>query len=227
MTTNQPPDPRTQPAPPVTTPAPATGPPARPVDLAHPVAGAVESPEAVSQRELQRRRELNRFRGLNLGAACFGWLVVIGIAALLTAILSATGAAIALTQSGVVNNGTALTVTGAVLLLVVLAIAYYTGGYVAGRLSRFSGAVQGIGVWVIGVLVTVALAIAGAIAGAKYNVLDQLRLPTIPVNGQTFAGGAAVALVIIAVVTLLAAVLGAMTGLRYHHRVDRAIVRAG
>ena len=231
MTTNEPygrPD--------VVPPAPALSPPIAdppapaPAQPARAEAGVVAADE-VSRRDDLRRRDLNRFRGFNLGAALFGWLVVIGIAALLTAILGATGAAITLTNGSlshgsITNNTLALTTAGAVLLLVVLAIAYFTGGYVAGRLSRFAGGIQGFGVWVIGLLVTVGLAIAGAVAGAKYNVLDQLRLPSIPVNGQSFATGAAVALAIIALVTLLAAVLGGVAGLRYHHRVDRAIERA-
>ncbi len=180
-------------------------------------------PDNVSNSERKRRRELTRLRGLNLGAAFFGWLIVVGIAALLAAVLSAAGAEIALTQTSVANHPAVLSVSGAVLLLIVLLIAYYTGGYVAGRLSRFSGAVQGFGVWVIGLVVTIALGIVGALAGSKYNVLGQLSLPSIPVNGQSFATGAGIAVVAIVVLTLVAAVLGGVVGLRYHHRVDRAL----
>ncbi|MDQ6857268.1 MAG: hypothetical protein M3Z57_09370 [Candidatus Dormibacteraeota bacterium] len=245
MTTNDPYAGRTEPVPPPRTvePAPAPVEPRAPAPVEAPPArssGAVVARDEVPDRDVRQRRELNRFRGFNLGAALFGWLVVIGIAALLTAILGATGAAIALTNgsptngpltNGALTNGTianntlALTTAGAVLLLVVLAVAYFAGGYVAGRLSRFAGGIQGVGVWVIGLLVTVGLAIGGAVAGAKYNVLDQLRLPSIPVNGQSFASGAAIAVAIIAVVTLVAAVLGGTVGLRYHHRVDRALER--
>jgi len=39
-------------------------------------------------------RQREEFGGLNWGAAFFGWLVAIGVASLLTAILSAAGAAI-------------------------------------------------------------------------------------------------------------------------------------
>ncbi len=184
--------------------------------------GAID-PGELTRQEQERRRELSRLRGFNLGAALFGWLVVIGIAALLTAGLAATGAAIALTGDQVTKDVAALSVTGAVLLLIVLFIAYYAGGYVAGRMSRFSGATQGFGVWLIGLLVTVALAIVGALAGSQYNLLSQLRLPSVPVNGQSFAAGAAIAVVAIAVVTLAAAMLGGTMGLRYHHRVDRAL----
>ncbi len=196
----------------------------RPVERGPAAEGAVAAGESEG-RDDRRRRELNRFRGLNLGAAFFGWLVAVGIATLLTAVLGAAGAALALTQNAVANSGTAttLTIAGAVLLAVILLLAYYAGGYVAGRLSRFSGGVQGFGVWIIALLVTVALAVAGAVAGSKYNVLSQLRLPSIPVNGQSFATGGAIALVAMAILTLLAAILGGVMGLRYHRRVDRAV----
>jgi hypothetical protein len=35
-------------------------------------------------------------------------------------------------------------------------------------------------VWVIGLLVTILLAVAGVLLGAKYNVLSKLSLPHIP-----------------------------------------------
>ncbi len=191
-----------------------------------PPRGAV-SPER-NDEGTARRREISRFRGLNLGAAFFGWLVGVGMAAILTAMLSAAGAALALTKDALANTHTTttLTLTGATLLAVILLLSYYAGGYVAGRLSRFSGAVQGVGVWVIGLVVTVGLAIAAAAAGTKYNVLGQLRLPSIPVSGQSFAPGGAIVLAAVAVLTLVAAMLGGVVGLRYHHRVDRALRRS-
>jgi hypothetical protein len=67
-------------------------------------------------------------------------LVAIGIAALLTALLSAAGTAIGLTEVTETDTEVspeALSVAGAVLILVVLAISYFAGGYVAGRMSRF------------------------------------------------------------------------------------------
>src|SRR4051794_9547095 len=44
-------------------------------------------------------RQRDEFGGLNWGSAFFGWLVSIGVAALLIAILGAAGAAIGLTQT--------------------------------------------------------------------------------------------------------------------------------
>jgi hypothetical protein len=189
--------------------------------VAAPAGSAVAAGTRPSVEDQRRDRALRRFRGLNIGAAFFGWLVGAGMAIILAAIVAAAGAALSLTQEATLKGNVAtISVSGMVILAIILLVSYYSGGYVAGRLSRFSGATQGIGVWAIGVIVTAGLAIGALVAGSKYNVLAQLRLPSIPVNGQSFATGGAVALVVMALLMLLAAIVGALTGIRYHRRVD-------
>ena len=107
------------------------------------------------------------------------------------------------------------------MLLLVLAIAYYAGGYVAGRMSRFDGPRQGLGVWLVGLIVTVVLAVAGAVLGSKYNVLSQLKLPRIPVDEGSLTTGGLIALLAIVVVTALAAIAGGKQGTHYHRKIDR------
>ena len=171
-----------------------------------------------------QQRQRDEFGGLHWGAAFFGWLVAVGIATLLTALLSAAGAAVGLTeattQDAAANAGT-IGIIGGLLLLGILLVAYYAGGYVAGRMSRFSGPKQGLGVWIIALVVTVILAVAGAVLGAEYNVLSQLNLPRIPIGEGTLTTGGLIALVAIVLGTLLAAVAGGKVGTRYHRKIDR------
>jgi hypothetical protein len=172
-----------------------------------------------------RERQREEFGGVNWGASFFGWLVAVGVAALLTALLAAAGAAIGLTattESDVTSNAEELSLGGGIALLVVLMLAYYAGGYVAGRMSRFDGGRQGLGTWLIGLIVTIGLAIAAVVLGDEYNVLEQLNLPSLPVGDQTLATGGIVALAAIVLGTLLAAMFGGKVGERYHKRVDRA-----
>jgi hypothetical protein len=89
-------------------------------------------------------------------------------------------------------------------------------------MSRFDGGRQGLGTWVIGLIVTVGLALAAVILGDQYNVLEQLNLPSLPVGDQTLATGGIIALAAIVLATLLAAMSGGKVGERYHKRVDRA-----
>ncbi|HTE60627.1 MAG TPA: hypothetical protein VK631_09780 [Solirubrobacteraceae bacterium] len=172
--------------------------------------------------ETARARQRDEFGGVNWGASFFGWLVAVGIAALLGAILVAAGAAIGLTESDVTNAADEITLGGGIALFVVLMLAYSTGGYVAGRMSRFDGARQGLATWAIGLIVTAALALAAVIFGDEYNVLDQLNLPSVPVGGETLATGGIIALAAIVVGTVVAGLAGGKVGERYHRRVDRA-----
>jgi hypothetical protein len=172
-----------------------------------------------------RARQREEFGGINWGAAFFGWLVAVGVAVLLTGLLAAAGAAIGLTEttSDAADSASpeTLSLAGAIALLAVLAVAYYCGGYVAGRMSRFDGARQGLGAWLFGIAVTIVLALAAVILGSEYNVLEQLNLPSLPVGDSTLTTGGAIALAAVVLGTLLAAIVGGKAGERYHRKVDR------
>jgi hypothetical protein len=192
--------------------------------------GAVAEPEARRESKsptrgdvLQRQRDA--FGGFQWGADFFGWLVAVGLATLLTALLAATGAAIGLTNTNTADaadEASTIGIVGGVLLLIVLLLAYYCGGYVAGRMARFNGPRQGVGVWLIGLLVTVALAVAGVLFGAKYNVLSGLNLPRIPVDEGSLTTAGLIALAAVIVGTLLAAIAGGKAGTHFHRKIDRA-----
>jgi hypothetical protein len=172
-----------------------------------------------------------RYGGIKWGAAFFGWLSANGLAVLLVALLSAAGVALGLSQGVDTADEAAaqadtLGIGGGIAVLVVLFLAYLAGGYVAGRMSRFDGARQGLAVWLIGLVVVLLLAAAGAVLGAQYNVLQELNLPRIPVDEGTAPTAGIVTLVAIVLITLLGAVLGGKIGEHYHRKVDRAGVLA-
>jgi hypothetical protein len=77
-------------------------------------------------------------------------------------------------------------------------------------------------VWLLGLLVTVAAAVAGWIGGEQYNVYQQLHLPRIPVDEGDIATGAIITLAVVLIGTLLVAMAGGKAGARYHARVDAA-----
>src|ERR687896_2652429 len=171
-----------------------------------------------------RARQREEYGGINWGAAFFGWLVAGGMAAILLSLLSAAGAAFGLSEisdSEAEQNAETIGIVGGILLIVVLGIAYYCGGYVSGRMSRFDGGRQGLAVWALGLAVTIVLAAAGALFGAEYNVLESLNLPRIPVEEGSLTAGAAIALALVVAVTLIAAAGGGKAGERYHRKVDR------
>jgi hypothetical protein len=165
------------------------------------------------------------YGGLNWGAAFFGWLVALGIGALLTALLSAAGTAIAISEIEGAASGEDIEtvgVVGGLALLAVALIAYFAGGYVAGRMSRFDGARQGFGVWAWGVFIAIILALLGTIAGSEYNLFAGLDLPRIPVEEGDVTTGGVIVLAAVLLLTMIAAMLGGKAGEAYHRRVDAA-----
>lgn len=183
---------------------------------------AAGDPESVAAgRDRQRRA----YGGVNWGAAFFGWLVAVGVGVILTALLAAAGTAIGLTEVGVAEAAQAaetVGLAGAIALIAVALVAYFAGGYVAGRMSRFDGGRQGLAVWAVSVLVAIAFALAGVIGGAEYNVFGGLDLPRIPIDEGALTTGGAIALVTILLASLLAGMGGGKAGEGYHRRVDRA-----
>jgi MFS family permease len=180
-------------------------------------------------RDARRDHAHEKFGGMNIGAGFFGWLVAVAMTILLIsivgAVLTAIGSSTSITQSEARRQAGTIGIATAVALLVILALAYYFGGYVAGRMSRFDGARQGALVWIIGLVVTVIAAVLGAVFGSQYNLLGRVNLPRLPISADQAGTGGIIAAVAILAVTLLAAILGGKIGNHYHTRVDKAALR--
>ena len=182
-------------------------------------------------RESVMAREKEEYGGIKLGSAFFGWLTATGTAVILTALAAAAGAAFGLSGTTdareavdqAAENAETIGIVGGIVLVVVLFVAYYCGGYVAGRMARFDGAKQGLAVWLWAVVIAIVLALLGLVAGSQYNVLSQLNtFPQIPVSASDLTTGGVIALVAAAVVSLVGAVLGGIAGMRFHRKVERA-----
>ncbi|GAA4263834.1 hypothetical protein GCM10022255_111970 [Dactylosporangium darangshiense] len=192
-------------------------------------AGTVTSDRRV---DIDRPRDArDRYGGIKWGSAFFGWLTAIGTAVILTALLAAAGTAVgvatntnptaAVNQAG--QNASTVGIGGGIALLVILLIAYYCGGYVAGRMARFDGAKQGFAVWVWSIVIAAIIAVAGVLLGSKYDVLGKLNgFPRIPVNEGDLTTGGTIALIVAVIAALVGAVLGGRAGMRFHRHVDNA-----
>ncbi|MFE7845589.1 hypothetical protein ACFUTX_10425 [Microbacterium sp. NPDC057407] len=183
-----------------------------------------------SLRDEVRRREEERFSGFHFGSAFFGWLTAMGAALLLTALVAAIGGALGLAAPEAVEDAAqaaqdnlgGATIIGAIAIGLVLFISYFAGGYVAGRMARFSGVKQGIAVWLWAIIIAVVVAIVTAIAGSQWDILATLDgFPRIPVTPETATLTGILTALGAAIITLVGAILGGAAGMRYHRKVDR------
>ena len=185
-----------------------------------------DEPAAPTGRELVRHQK-DRFGGMKFGACFFGWLTATGTAVLLTAVLTAVGLGVGrrqdLTAAQATGSAGRLGVVSAIVLLVVILVAYYCGGYVAGRMARFDGLRQGLGVWLWTIVAAVVVTVLGLVAGDRFNALSKVNsLPSLPVSQDALTTGAIISVVVVVVAALVGAVLGGLAGMRYHRRIDRA-----
>ncbi|MEJ7635919.1 hypothetical protein [Aeromicrobium sp.] len=171
----------------------------------------------------QHQRE--EWGGMNFGAGFFGWLVAVGLAVLLSSIIGAVAAAVGdandVTQTELERESGTISVAAAIVLVAVLMISFYAGGYVAGRMSRFDGARQGWAVWLIGLLVVVIAAIIGAVFGSEYDIMNRVEVPDVPIPTEDLTLGGAITIAATVLGTLLAALVGGKAGTHYHRKVDR------
>ncbi len=186
---------------------------------------------ATTDRHSVVAREKSRYGGIKWGSAFFGWLTATGTAVILTALLVAAGTAVGVAadadpadvQNQATQKAGTIGLVGGLALLAVLLIAYYCGGYVAGRMSRFNGVKQGIAVWIWAIVIAVAVAVAGAVLGDKFDILDRVGgFPRLPIGGDQATTGSIIALVIAVVAALVGAILGGLAGMRFHRKVDKA-----
>ncbi|GIG29706.1 hypothetical protein [Cellulomonas marina] len=171
-------------------------------------------------------REKEAFGGVKVGSAFFGWLTATGTAVLLTALLAGAGTAVSVatdtTLDDVASQPETVGIAGSIALLVIVLVAYYCGGYVAGRMARFDGVKQGIAVWVWAVVVAVVVAVLGLVAGNQFDVLAQLNaFPRLPVGEGELTTSGVVAVLIVAAASLVGAILGGIAGMRFHRKVDK------
>jgi hypothetical protein len=192
------------------------------------------TPEQTVVQEDRREvvgREREEHGGVKVGAAFFGWLTATGMAVLLTALATAAGAAVGVATGNetageavdAVGDVETIGLLGGIVLLAILLLAYYCGGYVAGRMSRFDGIKQGVAVWVWAVVAAIVVAVLVWVAGDDYNVLGDIdSFPRIPVGEGDVTTGGIIALVLVLLVSLVGAMLGGLAGMRFHRRVDKA-----
>lgn len=163
-----------------------------------------------------------RFGGIDIPATLGGMLAALGAAVVLGGLLA--GAGTVGYQLGLKDSATKLTLGGLIGGLVTLFVAFLIGGWVAGRVARYNGGLNGLLTALWFVLLAAVTGGLGAWLGDKYNVFANVRLP------QWFSTSALGATALMSGLAALAVMLGAgwlggWLGGRYHRRADAVVAR--
>jgi hypothetical protein len=187
-----------------------------------------ESPAVASDRHTVVGREKERYGGIKWGSAFFGWLTATGTGVMLTALVAGAGAAVGVATDTTASDAadedaSTVGIVGGIAILVILLVAYYCGGYVAGRMARFNGIRQGVAVWIWSLAIAVVVAVSSAVLGNEFDVLGRLNgFPRIPVDEGDLTTGGIIALAVAVIAALVGAVVGGLAGMRFHRKVDKA-----
>jgi hypothetical protein len=160
-----------------------------------------ESPR--DRKRLARQAGLGR---LSFISALAGVLVAYGAFALLAALVGAVAVAIGLDTELASNDWTTFGMGSAVTVTVVAFVAYLFGGYVAGRMARRAGLVNGLAVFALAVLLV---------------VVANLRSLGLPITATEWARIGTVAGIGTLVGMLVGAGIGGVVGERWHSELTR------
>lgn len=159
----------------------------------------------------------SRFGGFDVAAAFAGMLAALGLTVLLAGIAGAAGTIGYQRGTSAGDLSTGGLVTGMAVLL----ISFFVGGWVAGRMSRYDGVLNGLLCALLFVALAGAMSALGNYLDDKYDFFHNVQLP------QWFSGADTRAALVTAAlgiaVMVIAAALGGAIGSRYHRRADTVI----
>ncbi|MFP3883736.1 MAG: hypothetical protein ACLFRT_14615 [Actinomycetota bacterium] len=170
----------------------------------------------------------DRFGGADVVAGILGMFAALGTLVFLGALLAAGSAGIdyQLNQIDVDGNLQEVEVIGAIVAIAVVLVSFFVGGLTAGRMARYDGAINGLGVALWFILLVAIFGALGIWFGQEYNAFAAVDLPNwfgqLGADDLTLKAIAGALAGIVA--ALLGGYLGGALGESYHRRADAALV---
>ncbi|MEX0864134.1 MAG: hypothetical protein WD269_04575 [Acidimicrobiia bacterium] len=165
------------------------------------------------------------FGGLDTPAALGGLFAALGMLAFVGALIAATSIPIQLNAFDVEGNREQLGWAGIAIGALVVFASFFFGGWVAGRVARFNGVMNGAGVGLWMVLLMAVSATAGVFIEERYNILQSAALPDwfSQISGDDVARLAIAAGILGLLAIFAGAMLGGAVGGNYNRKVDAAL----
>lgn len=169
-----------------------------------------------------------RFGGVDTPAAIGGMLATLGTLAFLGALIAAGAGSLDYRLNAIDVDGNLQEMEFVTVLVagLVVAAAGFVGGWVAGRMARFDGTINGVAsaIWLVALVAI--FAALGAWFGAEYNAFQMAGLPDW--FSQFTADDVTPMVIVAGIVGIAALFLGAAAGGNvgemYHRKVDSATV---
>jgi hypothetical protein len=170
-----------------------------------------------------------RFGGVDTPSAIAGMFTSLGVLVFLSSLLAAWLGDLAyqvnlLDPDGVLQE---FEVVAFVVLLVVVFIAFFVGGWAAGRMARIDGGITAVAsaMWML--LVIVIFAAVGAFIGSEFNAFGQAGLPdwVSQLDAEDITIGAGLATIGTILIMFVASWMGGRAGETYRRDADRIAVR--
>jgi len=153
-----------------------------------------------------------------------GVLVAYGAFVVLAALVGTVAAAIGLNTDLNRNDWATLGLGSAIAVAVVLLVAYLFGGYVAGRMARRAGLLNGLAVFLLALLL---VAVVGAIITSQADadtIGTNLRSLGIPTSGSEWSDIGTLAGIASLAAMLIGALVGGVLGERWHSKLTRRAI---
>lgn len=186
--------------------------------------------DRVAGTEVDMRGIRERFGGADLVAGLLGMFTALGVLVFLASLIAAGNAGIdyQLNQIDVDGNLSEVEVVGSIVAILVVLVSFIAGGWAAGRMARFDGAINGVGAALWFTLLVAVFGGLGVWVGQEYNAFANVDLPNW--FGQIGADDVTLKSIAGALAGIVAALLGGgiggMLGEQYHKDVDAAIAAA-
>jgi hypothetical protein len=153
-----------------------------------------------------------------------GVLVAYGAFAVLAALVGAAATAIGLNNDLSSNDWARLGTGSAIAAALVLLLAYLFGGYVAGRMARRAGLLNGLAVFLLAIVLIAAVGALVASQADTDTIGTNLRSLGIPTSGSEWGDIGTLAGIASLAAMLVGALVGGVLGERWHSKLTRRAV---